>query len=440
MGITIVQKSDLSRPKADPRIALVLSGGGVSGGAFKLGGLQALNNCMLNRKVREFDIFVGISAGAIISAYLANGVPVSDIIQSMEGKGGQLGTIRASELYSLNYMDFLTTPTHILEHTLGLAFKGSFDFLMSNNIFRKDFRDALTHMLCHPTYENIIQFIQHCLRRKESTVQQPSLPWHFIPNGIFTTDKFEKSNRKNLESEGFSNDFKELYEKTGKSLYIVAMTLDNAQRAVFGHDQIHTASISKAMQASIALPLFYKPVRIDGVDYIDGAVIKTTSMDLAVEKGADLVICYNPFRPFDCDSFSAHCKKKRERLYIAEDGVYAVLNQVMRTLLHTRLMRGIESYQKNPDFKGDIIVIEPTEYDDQFFDMNPMAFWTRRKAAQRGYESVRQSIRNHYDQLKAILASYGIAIDPDFVKDLEVRPEAEMPNACVCFDEAMSEG
>jgi len=74
MGITIVQKSDLKHPKPNPKTALVLSGGGISGGAFKLGGLQALSNFMLNRNVREFDIYVGVSAGALLAAFLANGV------------------------------------------------------------------------------------------------------------------------------------------------------------------------------------------------------------------------------------------------------------------------------------------------------------------------------------------------------------------------------
>ena len=37
MGITIVQKSDLKSRKRNPKVALVLAGGAVSGGAFKLG-------------------------------------------------------------------------------------------------------------------------------------------------------------------------------------------------------------------------------------------------------------------------------------------------------------------------------------------------------------------------------------------------------------------
>ena len=44
MSITIIQKSDLSRPKRNPKVALVLAGGAISGGVFKLGGLMALDS------------------------------------------------------------------------------------------------------------------------------------------------------------------------------------------------------------------------------------------------------------------------------------------------------------------------------------------------------------------------------------------------------------
>ncbi len=97
--------------------------------------------------------------------------------------------------------------------------------------------------------------------------QNPTWPWHYLPNGIFTTEKFERANRKNLEDHGLFNDFTELYKHRGKELYTIAMNLDCAQQAVFGHDEINTVPISKAMEASFAIPFFYKPVNIDGVDY-----------------------------------------------------------------------------------------------------------------------------------------------------------------------------
>ena len=68
MGITIVQKSDLTVRKRNPRIALVLAGGAISGGGFKLGGLKAFDDFLVNRKTTDFDIYVGLSAGAFLAA------------------------------------------------------------------------------------------------------------------------------------------------------------------------------------------------------------------------------------------------------------------------------------------------------------------------------------------------------------------------------------
>ena len=69
MGLTIVHKSDLTTRKKNPRVALVLAGGAVTGGAYKLGGLKALDDFLVNRKTTDFDIYVGLSAGASRSTW-----------------------------------------------------------------------------------------------------------------------------------------------------------------------------------------------------------------------------------------------------------------------------------------------------------------------------------------------------------------------------------
>ena len=429
MGITIIQKSDLKNPKPNPKVALVLSGGGISGGAFKIGGLNALSSFMTNRQLRDFDMFVGVSVGAIIASFLANGVSSKEMSASLEGLPGRLNPVKAWDLYTPNLLGFLQMPPHILGHMISVVPKRFQDVLRYKNIFREDFRNRLIKTVLKPTYKNVGDFLAYCFKDGNPDAQNPNWPWHYLPNGIFTTHQFERAVRKNLETHGLQNDFTALYKKRGKALYTVAMNLDCAQRAVFGHDENNTVSISKAMEASIAIPFFYKPVNIDGVDYVDGAVIKTTNLGLAVEKKADLIICYNPFRPFNLDLFCEQCGGKNNRIRIAEDGIYAIFNQVMRTMLHTRLMHGISLYRKNPDFKGDIILIEPTEYDEKFFDMNPMSFWERRIAAQRGYDSVRESISKDYAILKKILAAYGIKTNPKFATAAQ---EEVLPMAATC--------
>ena len=70
MGLTLIRKSDASRPKRDPKIALVLAGGAVSGGAFKVGGLKALDDFLVGRKIVDFDTYVGLSAGSLLAVSL----------------------------------------------------------------------------------------------------------------------------------------------------------------------------------------------------------------------------------------------------------------------------------------------------------------------------------------------------------------------------------
>ncbi len=425
MGITIVQKSDLKKPKPDPKIALVLSGGAVSGGAFQLGGLKALNRLMANRDITDFDMFVGISSGSILATYFANGVTVEELYQSLVAQKGRFKPVTFAEFYSPNYTEMLKTPLHILGDMVSISSRNVAGFVSANNIFRKPFRDKLMALLIRPNSKTLDEFISYCLKREGMETNHPSLPWHYLPRGIFKTEAIERSTRNNLKKNHLHNDFSGIRAANGKELYIVAMNLDSAERAVFGHDRVNTIPVSKAMQASIAFPLFFRPVNIDGVDYVDGAIIKTTSMDIAIEKEADLIICYNPFRPFNHDSFSREPGRGRKRINIAKDGIGAVLSQVLRTMLHTRLMHGLDLYRKNPEFTGDIILIEPTEQDDRFFDMNPLSYASRKKAFTRGFESVRESITNNYGMLNRILDAYGIETTPQLTAaDGDALPSA----------------
>ena len=63
MGLTLIRKS-VGRPrKRNPKIALVLAGGAVSGGAFKVGGLKALDDYLVGRGINDLDTYVGLSPG-----------------------------------------------------------------------------------------------------------------------------------------------------------------------------------------------------------------------------------------------------------------------------------------------------------------------------------------------------------------------------------------
>jgi len=200
-------------------------------------------------------------------------------------------------------------------------------------------------------------------------------PLDYLPSGFFDNSSIERYLRDNFKRGRKSNDFRELHRQTKKELYIGAMNLDTAERVVFGYDEDTSVTVSEAVQASTALPGFYKPARINGIDYVDGGVRRTANIDVAIEHGADLVICYNPFRPFSnrVRRTAKNGGYEIEGKLLGDDGLLMVINQVFRTLLHSRLQYGLRQYQDDPNFHGDIVVIEPKETDRHVFQLSAMA-------------------------------------------------------------------
>ena len=62
------------RRRKPSKTAFVLGGGGFTGGVYEIGALRALDLLAVDRTVNQFDVYVGTSAGALIAALAANGV------------------------------------------------------------------------------------------------------------------------------------------------------------------------------------------------------------------------------------------------------------------------------------------------------------------------------------------------------------------------------
>lgn len=413
MGITIVQKSDLKTRKRNPKVALVLAGGAVSGGAFKLGGVKALDDFLVNRKITEFDTYVGLSAGAVLSTPLAVGISPAEMIKSLEGNSAELVRFRATDFYSPNLEDLLRRP---IEYALAVVLYAPgtlVDVVRGAPKLLRELDLAVRDYMSSPSTHSPLMLLTPLAEAMWNRRPFPS-PFDYLPSGFFDNRSIERYIRRNLQRLGLSNDFRTLHRLTKHELYISAMNLDTAERVVFGHDEDASLTISEAVQASTALPGFYRPARIKGVDYVDGGVRRTANIDVAIEHGADLVICYNPFRPLS-NRVRRHFDRERgvysyDGPLMADGGILSVLNQVFRTLLHSRLQYGLREYQDDPNFQGDILVIEPKESDVHFFELNALSYWERLRAVQLGYASVSESIERNYDLVKAILERYGLTI------------------------------
>src|SRR5580700_8924529 len=76
------------RPRRD-KTALVLGGGGFTGGVYEIGALRALDLLAVNSTVNDFDIYVGTSAGAFIAALCANRVTPEEMMRVATREGPQ---------------------------------------------------------------------------------------------------------------------------------------------------------------------------------------------------------------------------------------------------------------------------------------------------------------------------------------------------------------
>src|ERR1700760_1189326 len=91
------------------KTALVLGGGGFTGGVYEIGALRALDLLSVNKSVNQFDVYVGTSAGSFVAAAVANGVTPEEMMRVI---GQQVPTpfpdAKVSSLLRPNYREFVT--------------------------------------------------------------------------------------------------------------------------------------------------------------------------------------------------------------------------------------------------------------------------------------------------------------------------------------------
>jgi len=418
MGITILEKNDSANPVTNPKLALVLAGGAISGGAFKVGGLKAFSDFLSNKKVTDFDIYVGLSAGAFLAAPLAGGIPPEEMLASLDGKSKQFSQLSPFDLYRPNFSEFLIRPLKYAYGHMTYVPGIMYDVISAMPRIKGNFWTNLKELIKHPGYSTYEQLMSPLLKVMYSTRSIPQIG-EIMPSGIFDTSRLEVYLRNNMKRNRMTNNFKVLKKMSGKSLYIAATELDTSERVIFGPDEKNDITISQAIQASTAVPGFYKPARLKGIDYIDGGVRKTANVDVAFEKGADLAICYNPFRPFHNEVVIEYLREENKYITkskrLSDGGIGVIFNQVFRTLFHSRLMNAIQNLRDDPNFKKDLIIIEPKEDDSDFFELNPLFFWNRAKAAQHGFDSVSKSINENFDRVAKILRKYGVEMTKEIV-------------------------
>jgi len=231
-----------------------------------------------------------------------------------------------------------------------------------------------------------------------------------VPVGLFENSALERFLREVFETHGRSNDFRKLRRK----LYVIAVDLDNGEVARFGAPGLQDMPISRAVQASAALPGLYPPVEIGGRYYVDGALRRTLHASVAMDEGVDLVLGLNPLVPFDASLATARGKKPRQRLVDA--GLPAVLSQTFRTLLKSRMQVGLEKY--HTQYEGsDIVLFEPNTDDAEMFFTNIFSYRSRFRLTEHAYRATLDDLRRRRAEIEPILARHGIRLRDEVLED-----------------------
>jgi len=163
-------------------------------------------------------------------------------------------------------------------------------------------------------------------------------------------------------------------------------------------------------------------VDIDGQHFVDGALIKTMHASIALDEGVDLMLCINPLVPFDASARQTATDAATPWAApepiprIADGGLPAVLSQTFRSLIHSRLVLGLKSYeQAYPN--TDIVLFEPDHRDPELYLANTFSYSQRRHLAEHAYQQTRQLLRSRQTGLSTKLGYHGITLNHAVLDD-----------------------
>lgn len=307
------------------RLALVLSGGGIKAAAFHIGvclalrekgfrfsgGLSSQGATDASKGPLTFSIYVGSSAGSVISTFLAAGYSIDAVINAFVQGNLDSPLLRKrpteSFLKPFTYRDIfaLNVPSRNPARLLSGLFKrkpvisGGFEVLLKKG---------------------------------------------FKVNGLFTTKNVEAYFRKYVVPE---NNF----HKLSAELYIVATQLNHSRKVIFGPYAETTkskeikyanyATISQAVAASASLPPFFAPYSIADkngkeIYFFDGEIRDTLSTHVAADHGADLVISSYSIQPY-------HYHQEMGSLH--EYGMPIIFNQALYQVVQQKIEKHIKNQQ-----------------------------------------------------------------------------------------------
>lgn len=373
---TISKKS--KPPFEVTRIGLALAGGGPLGAVYEIGALCALEESLEGISFTLLHHYVGVSAGSFIAAGLANGITPRELCAAF---------IETDDVPSEVFDPaWLMVPAYgeFLRRTIMLP------SLIASSLWRAT--------LGRKTLLSALEALGPAL-----------------PTGVFSNDEIDVRLTRLFSRQGRTNDFRQLKAK----LTLVATNLDSGDAAPFGRPGWDHVPISKAVQASSALPGLFPPVEIDNQYFVDGALKKTMHAGVAMDEGIDLIFCLNPLVPFDATRPQPLARKfavSKRIPRIIDGGLPAVMSQAFRAMIHSRLELGMKHYERAYPHT-DIVLLEPDHRDTNMFLANTFSYRERHEMAEHAYQSTRHMLRSRKTALSAKLARHGISLNMSALDD-----------------------
>jgi len=226
------------------RVGLVLGAGGVLGGAWLVGGLHALAT-ETGWDPGSAEIVVGTSAGSMVAALSACGVPPWYMVAHSAGETpDEPEDAHASRTAGARFR---------LERRVPALGPGSWRLAMAS--LARPYRYSPAAVLAG-----------------------------WLPRGIVSPEPLKETIRR-VAGDGWA---------PHPNLWVMACDYETGRRVAFGREGAPPASLADAVAASCAIPGFYRPVEIGGRRYVDGGMWSTSNLDVLARRDLDLVVCLNP--------------------------------------------------------------------------------------------------------------------------------------------------
>ncbi len=333
-----------------PHVSLYLPGGGTTGAMYQVGVLAALEDTVEGLDANAFDLYVGTSSGATVASALAGGQAVQRIYRSC---------LDPADVY------FPLERRHIAKVDLG-EWRRTFVTAL------QAFRHGTANLVSRGPAPSPAQLWEELDRLYDS-----------LPAGLFSLDNYERFLEEFFLRRGIPNYFHAL----DRELVILAHDLDSGERVLFGGDGFSHLPIARAAAASMALPPFFSPVRIGERHYIDAGAAQVSALDVATDRGTDVLVVINPMVPVLAEDVpTGHGRRPSLR----DKGYLWVANQAIRIGVHALMQQSVAAVRASG---REVILIEPEPGDGIRFMYNPASFSARREILEYAYRTTKDRVR-----------------------------------------------